>query len=38
MGEGKKVEFVGLKGEHIFSASGHFDGKLVLLALKQPRT
>lgn len=34
----KKVEFVGLKGEHIFPASGHFDGKLVLLALKQPRT
>lgn len=34
----KKVEFVGLKGKHIFPASGHFDGKLVLLALKQPRT
>lgn len=38
MEEGKKVEFVRLKGEHIFPASGHFDGKLVLLALKQPRT
>lgn len=37
-GREKKVEFVGLKGEHIFPASGHFGGKLVLLALKQPRT